>query len=216
MKLARQRCNHSLRCLYSTIFLLLSTQHQDQLFHSMAPPNVITTGHNNDGLSVFVPGPQSKAFAPGVGVLYTTSSTETVDLNKDMDITAFEALDSVGMKGRDLNIMFSVEWPPGGGSRDRIHRTHTVDRGVLVQGECECAPFARKFCGFGCCGYVLLADNRSTVEAHLDSGEKRILKQGDVLLQRGTMHYWHNPSKTETARMIIFTSPSKPIEGVKG
>lgn len=56
---------------------------------------------------------------------------------------------------------------------------------------------------------------RTLVECHLDSGESRLLKQGDILLQRGTKHAWVNPSSTESVRMLCFVLPSKPVEGAK-
>ncbi|KAK7995491.1 hypothetical protein PG990_014264 [Apiospora arundinis] len=56
-----------------------------------------------------------------------------------------------------------------------FHRTRTIDFGVVIDGE------------------VLL---------ELDGGEKRTLKKGDVVVQRGTNHAWSNPSQTEFARIF--------------
>ena len=53
------------------------------------------------------------------------------------------------------------------------------------------------------------------VECHLDSGESRVIGQGEVLLQRGTKHAWVNPSETETARMLCFVVPCKAVEGAR-
>lgn len=53
------------------------------------------------------------------------------------------------------------------------------------------------------------------VICQLDSGETRLLKEGDVLVQRGTMHAWKNPSTTESARMLCFVMPSHPVKGAK-
>ena len=53
------------------------------------------------------------------------------------------------------------------------------------------------------------------VECHLDNGEHRLIKQGDVLVQRGTMHFWINPSKTESASILITVLPSRPVDGAK-
>ena len=52
---------------------------------------------------------------------------------------------------------------PGGESG--FHRTMTLDTIVMLEGE---------------------------IELHLDSGEKRILKAEDTIVQRGTMHKWVN------------------------
>jgi quercetin dioxygenase-like cupin family protein len=58
------------------------------------------------------------------------------------------------------------------------------------------------------------------VELILDSGEMRVLKTGDVVIQRGTMHQWRNTSETEVARMVAVLLPAeevkvggKPVEG---
>lgn len=41
------------------------------------------------------------------------------------------------------------------------------------------------------------------VELGLDGGEKRVVKKGDVVVQRGRMHWWKNPRKTEGARVAV-------------
>lgn len=49
-----------------------------------------------------------------------------------------------------------------------MHRTVSLDYGVLISGELECL---------------------------LDSGETRSVHPGDVVVQRGTMHQWVNRGK---------------------
>lgn len=51
-----------------------------------------------------------------------------------------------------------------------MHRTQTLDYGVVVDG---------------------------TTELVLDSGETKVLKKGDVFIQRGTAHAWRNLTKKE-------------------
>ncbi|KAM0549856.1 hypothetical protein ACHAPJ_009298 [Fusarium lateritium] len=62
-----------------------------------------------------------------------------------------------------------------------MHRTVSLDYGVVLEGE---------------------------VELILDSGDKRVLKRGDVCVQRATMHAWRNTSDTEWARMLYVLLPS--------
>ncbi|KAM0346676.1 hypothetical protein ACHAPU_005389 [Fusarium lateritium] len=64
-----------------------------------------------------------------------------------------------------------------------MHRTVSLDYGVVLEGELELV---------------------------LDSGEKRVMKRGDVCVQRATMHQWRNTSKTEWARMLFILLPSTP------
>lgn len=66
-----------------------------------------------------------------------------------------------------------------------MHRTVSLDYGIVLIGE---------------------------VELLLDSGETRLMKTGDVCVQRGTNHAWRNASQTEWARMMYVLQPSLPIE----
>ena len=58
--------------------------------------------------------------------------------------------------------------PPG--ATNPIHRTVSLDYGVVLEGE---------------------------IEVMLDLGELRLLKCGDLAVQRATMHTWRNTSSTE-------------------
>ena len=66
-------------------------------------------------------------------------------------------------------------------------------------------------------GRVWPEEDKGEVELLLDSDEKRVMKRGDVAIQRGTMHQWINQSKTEWTRMLFVLQESKPLEvaGVK-
>jgi len=61
-----------------------------------------------------------------------------------------------------------VDFSPGFTSV--AHQTVSIDYGVVIQG---------------------------TIELLLDSGEKRLISPGGMIVQRGTMHTWRNPSATE-------------------
>lgn len=66
-----------------------------------------------------------------------------------------------------------------------MHRTVSIDQIVVLEG---------------------------TLELILDSGEKRVLERGDMVVQRGTMHAWRNPSKSEWVRFFAVVQPIEPIE----
>lgn len=74
------------------------------------------------------------------------------------------------------------DYPPGWASP--MHRTESLDYGVVLEGEVECL---------------------------LDSGEKRFMRRGDVTVQRGTAHSWVNRSKTEWARMMYVLVHATPV-----
>ena len=75
------------------------------------------------------------------------------------------------------------DWAPG--ATLSMHRTETLDLGVCVRG---------------------------SMEVRLDSGETRVLNPGDVIVQRGTMHAWKNPSETEWARVVFFLVGAAPVK----
>lgn len=65
-----------------------------------------------------------------------------------------------------------------------MHRTVSLDYGIVIEGE---------------------------IELILDSGETRLMRPGDIAIQRGTMHAWRNTSDTKWARMLYVLQPSKPL-----
>jgi len=153
----------------------------------MSAPNIITTGHNDAGDSVFVKGAEYRQFDPSVGLVYSSDGS-TLDLNKEADLNAFSIRDHASVIPKEGAVVLVAEWSPGSNSESKSHRTLSVDIGIMLQGEIEC---------------------------HLDSGESRLIKQGDVLIQRGTKHYWVNKSSTEVARMLCYVMPSQPVDGAK-
>ncbi|KAI1338658.1 hypothetical protein F5Y15DRAFT_123767 [Xylariaceae sp. FL0016] len=74
-----------------------------------------------------------------------------------------------------------VDMEPGHTSP--LHRTISVDYGVVLEGE---------------------------IELILDSGEKRALGRGDIVVQRGTNHAWKNIG-TGWARMLYVLQPAESI-----
>lgn len=74
----------------------------------------------------------------------------------------------------------------GPGVESPMHRALTIDYGVVVEG---------------------------VFELVLDSGEKRILRQGDVCVQRATAHIWRNITGNGTlpGRMMWVLLDCRPV-----
>ena len=77
-----------------------------------------------------------------------------------------------------------VDYPPGYTSP--MHRTQSLDFGIVIEGE---------------------------IELLLDSGEIRLLKRGDVAVQRGTSHAWRNATMEQGkwARMFYVLMAAEPV-----
>jgi quercetin dioxygenase-like cupin family protein len=69
------------------------------------------------------------------------------------------------------------------GSVSPMHRSNSIDYGIVMSGQ---------------------------IELELDDGEKKLLNPGDIVVQRGTIHLWRNPSETETCRMIWILIEAAP------
>lgn len=149
------------------------------------------TTHDSTGNSVFSTAVPSTApeieFPGGLAVLQNLYVTEGFphQLSDDTDIKTYQRYlnEPPGISVDNGTVVRTVTFKPGASSH--MHRTLSVDCGVVVDGE---------------------------IELELDSGETKVLKQGDVFVQRATMHAWHNRSKTKTASMVVFIQPVAPLE----
>ncbi|KAJ4506706.1 hypothetical protein HRR83_007767 [Exophiala dermatitidis] len=115
--------------------------------------------------------------------LYVTKGFPT-ELSNGADLQVYKDYlrDSPGLTVSDGTVLRYVDMCPGHVSP--MHRTVSLDFGVVLEGE---------------------------VELLLDSGETRVLKRGDVCIQRATMHAWRNRSQTEWVRMLYMLQPVQPL-----
>jgi len=167
--------------------------HKGQL--SDLPGNkVFVTGHNEESGKAILHSERPVPFQPfdndqmSMGVCWTTSFPS--DLTKDADVSKHDNLLSSGKLGlvnEGGTVCRTVDLGPGYSCL--MHRTQSLDYGIVMEG---------------------------TIEMILDSGDKSILKRGDVAVQRATMHQWRNVSETEWARMIfVLQDCQKPEIGGK-
>ncbi|KAL8692975.1 MAG: hypothetical protein Q9218_002092 [Villophora microphyllina] len=152
------------------------------------------TTHDKDGKAIFhssEPG-DWVTYTPSMAfdVVYTTSASPP-NMNNDIDISNHESVRNSGKLGLvnpNGSVCRIVDFGPSTSeehSKGVMHRTQSLDYGIVLEGEVEC---------------------------RLDSGEKRVMRRGDVAVQRGTMHEWHNTSSTEWARMIFVLLDSEKVQ----
>lgn len=171
----------------------------------MAPPKTLRplnryiTTHSKDGKATF-----SNALSEEMPVknmmdgadfsLAYTSSHFPAQLGNDADIPEYQEYLSnpPGIVVSSGSVCRIVDIGPG--SLSPMHRTVSLDYGVVLEGE---------------------------VELVLDSGETRLLRRGDVAVQRGTNHAWRNVTpdvegngerKEQWARMLFVLMPAENIE----
>ncbi|KAF4973926.1 hypothetical protein FZEAL_9112 [Fusarium zealandicum] len=153
----------------------------------LGKPRRYITDHNAEGKAVF-----NTAFDENVSSLalpgfitydsFTTPS-HPVQMNDGADLKASkEPSRSTSICPEKTTVARFVDFLPG--MPTIWHRTLSLDYGVLIFGE---------------------------LELLLDSGESRLLKPGDLVVQRGTEHAWRNPHPTNAARAFYVQSSTEPL-----
>lgn len=89
-------------------------------------------------------------------------------------------LRDAGLTLRGGSVIRVVDMLPGKASP--MHRTNSLDYGIVLSGQ---------------------------LELELDDGEVTLLGPGDIVVQRGTMHLWRNPSDTEACRIVFVLTEAK-------
>lgn len=115
-----------------------------------------------------------------------TTSQWPISMTNETDIKQHDQLmasGKLGLVNPGGSVCRFVDFAPG--STPLMHRTVSLDYGIIIEGE---------------------------VEMQLDSGEKKVLKRGDVAVQRGTMHAWRNVSDKEWARIVFVLLSSEKVE----
>ncbi|KAL6246345.1 hypothetical protein RBB50_006581 [Rhinocladiella similis] len=148
------------------------------------------TGHNTQDYTAIYASIRPADWQPikdtnHFNVSFTTSEMP-VSMDNDQDIKKHDevmASGSLGLVRPNGTVCRTVDFAPAGEAL--MHRTKSLDYGIVVEGE---------------------------IELHLDSGEVKTLKRGDVAVQRGTMHAWKNASPTQWARMIFVLQDSTPVK----
>lgn len=106
-----------------------------------------------------------------------TTDGSPADPNEEID----GAARPTGLALPGGSVLRVVDHVPG--ARSPMHRTRSVDYGILVEGR---------------------------LDMELDSGDLVRLEPGDIVVQRGTNHAWVN-NYDEVARMVFILLDAKPV-----
>jgi quercetin dioxygenase-like cupin family protein len=159
----------------------------------LPPPHRHITTHISDGSSIFYTDTSSELPCQPIRddvdfyLAYTTSNFP-VEMGADDDILQYRAFlegEKPGLTNKGGSVLRICNFAPNVEKESAaMHRTISIDYGIVTHGEMEC---------------------------WLDSGEKRCLKAGDIVIQRETNHAWRNPSKDKWARIVFILLEAKPL-----
>jgi len=81
------------------------------------------------------------------------------------------------------------------GEESPMHRTNSIDYGIILEG---------------------------AIELELDNGVKKTVEAGGIIVQRGTIHLWRNPSADKICRIVFvlveaapYLHEGKPLDDLK-
>jgi len=148
-----------------------------------SPVRRVVTGHSDEGKAIFQSDDQ---FQPQ---RIPTGDADFLLLWTAPDLPV-ENNDPVDGRERDAGLTLHsgsvirvVDILPGKASP--MHRTNSLDYGIVMSGE---------------------------LELELDDGVVKQLGPGDIVIQRGTMHLWRNPSETEVCRIVFVLTQATPVQ----
>lgn len=146
----------------------------------------VVTGHDQAGRAVF----RSEDFSPTKMIASGDASFLTIWSTETVPADNNDERD-----GRDLptgltlergSVIRITDMLPG--KESPMHRTNSVDYGIVLEGE---------------------------IELELEDGRKKSIKQGGIIVQRGTNHLWRNTTdKVCRIAFILIEAPAYRHNGV--
>ncbi len=159
------------------------------------------TTNSSDGKAYFhhTASTKSEALGPQLDNTYLYSAENPTNLSENQDLSAHIS----STNASPLPILPAMSFPTHGGSIFAV-----LDYKPNPEGKPSLMRRAQML------GYAIVISGE--VELLLDSGEKRICKAGDCVVQRASMHAWKNLSGTEVARIaVVGLSCEKVVVGGK-
>lgn len=150
---------------------------------SHPPVRRVVTGHDAEGRAVFR---SDERFEPRVipsGDAAMALIWTTASVPADNNDETDGRDREAGTTLHNGSVIRIVDMLPGGQSP--MHRTNSIDYGIVLAGQ---------------------------VELELDDGATRLLGPGDIVVQRGTIHLWRNPTATEACRLAFILIEAPPFE----
>lgn len=154
---------------------------------AVSPPvRRIVTGHDNVGKAVFRSDDLLPVDPIPSGDAAFSLIWTTASVPADNNDDTDGRRRDAGLTLHQGSVIRIVDMVPGGTSP--MHRSSSIDYGIVLSG---------------------------AVELELDDGAVTIARAGDIIVQRGTIHLWRNPSATEICRIVFVLIEAAPriVEG---
>lgn len=147
------------------------------------PIRRVVTGHNHEGTAVFTSDEEFETEIIPTGDAAMAAIWTTATVPADCNDETDGAKRDAGTTLKGGSVIRIVDMLPGASSP--LHRTDSIDYGIVISGE---------------------------IELELENEISKKMGVGAIIVQRGTVHKWRNPSETEVCRIVFVLIEAKAYE----
>ncbi len=142
----------------------------------------VVTGHTKDGVAVFSSDESFETkLIPSGDAEFSLIGT-TASVPADCNDPVDGRMREAGTTLNGGSVIRVVDMLPGASSP--MHRSNSIDYGIVISG---------------------------SIELELDQKVFKTMHPGDIIVQRGTIHTWRNPSTHEKCRIVFILTEAKPF-----
>ena len=142
----------------------------------------VVTGHTDDGTAIFVSDNSYETIIIPSGDAAMATIWTTATVPADLNDETDGRERDAGTTLKGGSVIRIVDMLPNASSP--MHRTSSIDYGIVISGK---------------------------IELELDNQVFKTIEAGDVIVQRGTIHKWRNPSSEEICRIFFVLTEAKPF-----
>ena len=148
-----------------------------------SPIRRLVTGHDKKGMAIFVSDNSFETVVIPSGDAAMATIWTTLTVPADLNDETDGRNRDAGTTLKGGSVIRVVDMLPGAASP--MHRSSSIDYGIVISG---------------------------AVELELDNRVFKTLGPGDIIVQRGTIHKWRNPSSDTICRIVFILIEAKPFE----
>jgi quercetin dioxygenase-like cupin family protein len=141
----------------------------------------VVTGHASDGTAIFTDDEWFETKVIPSGDAAMSTIWTTLHVPADLNDETDGAKRDAGTTLKGGSVIRIVDMLPNASSP--MHRSSSIDYGIVISGR---------------------------IELELDNHVVKTLGAGSIIVQRGTIHKWRNPSSAEICRIVFVLTEAKP------
>jgi quercetin dioxygenase-like cupin family protein len=147
------------------------------------PIRRIVTGHTQEGKAIFTIDEEIETVVIPTGDAAMATLWTTAAVPADCNDETDGRQRDAGTTLKGGSVIRIVDMLPGASSP--MHRTNSIDYGIVLSG---------------------------SIELELENNVYKTINTGEIIIQRGTIHKWRNPSDLKICRIIFILTEAKPFE----